>query len=146
VLRTYLLPPHRTVLDMLHCCNAASSRGRPTDSRAVAAAGVEAEALCSSGWLTLRLLSMYVCWSTPGWKQAGGYRHNRLQCCLAAAADVAYLAAAAAGVAVLRLRGFQPGAFGGFGSPAADAAFDELARPVLASDAAQWCCRWEADF
>jgi hypothetical protein len=71
--------------------------------------------------------------------RAGDPSHTILT--LSAAAAEASLGAAAAGVTVLRLRGFRPGASGGFGSPAVDAAFDELARPVLASESAQWCCR-----
>lgn len=48
---------------------------------------------------------------------------------------------AATDAAVLRLHGFRPGAFGGFGSVAADAEFDEETRAVLDTGAATWCCR-----
>lgn len=45
-----------------------------------------------------------------------------------------------AGAAVAKLHGFQPGAFGGFGSAAADGAFQAEAQAVLDTDAAEWCC------
>ncbi len=58
-----------------------------------------------------------------------------------AAGVLAKRLASGATAAVLRVRGFQPGIFGGFGGAMADAAFDAETAAALDSAAAQWCCR-----